>query len=181
VFSELSLLEFGSYLECSTLQVVTFNHSSWSLLTLQVAWPDHTFIILSFSFLSSFYFSIPLCSCVHLFYFLSFPYTLFNFTPIHHQHHIIMFSLCPLEVNLHTYLTTWLSSYPVGIFFGFFIIFCLKSKPINKVQPIKMCDSKINSHREVFGLGLFRMTHFLSRHRDDEGWRWRGNLLRCVD
>jgi len=32
---------------------------------------------------------------------------------------IIVFSLCPLEVNLHTYLTTWLSSCQVRIFFGF--------------------------------------------------------------
>ena len=31
----------------------------------------------------------------------------------------LCFSFCPLEVNLNTYLTTWLSLYPVGIFFGF--------------------------------------------------------------
>jgi len=38
---------------------------------------------------------------------------------MHHCHLIIVFSLCPSEVNLHTYLTTWLSSFPVGIFLGF--------------------------------------------------------------
>ena len=31
----------------------------------------------------------------------------------------LCFSLCPSEVNLHTYLTTWLSSFPVRIFIGF--------------------------------------------------------------
>ena len=32
---------------------------------------------------------------------------------------ILCFSLCPLKANLHTYLTTWLSSCLVGILFGF--------------------------------------------------------------
>jgi len=54
-----------------------------------------------------------------------------------HQHHIIVFFLCPLEENLHTYLSTWLSSCPVAIFYGFLIIFYLNQKIINKVQSIK--------------------------------------------
>ena len=32
---------------------------------------------------------------------------------LHHLNHHIVFSLCPLEVNLDIYLTTWLSSCPV--------------------------------------------------------------------
>ena len=52
----------------------------------------------------------------------------FNYAPLHHHHHIIVFYFCPLEVNLHTYLTTWLSSCSVGIFFGFLTIFCLNKK-----------------------------------------------------
>jgi len=66
-------------------------HFKWRLFTTHLGvsspskWRDHTFIILSFSFLSSFYFSFPLCSCVHLllfsFHLLSFPYMLFNFAP----------------------------------------------------------------------------------------------------
>jgi len=63
------------------------------------------------------------CYSIYIFIYLV-PY--FNFAPHHHLHHIIVFYLCPLEVNLHTYLTTWLSSCPVGIFFGFLTIFYLK-------------------------------------------------------
>ena len=136
MFSELSLLEFRTYLECSVPQVPALHHSSWSILPIQVAWPP--FIILSFSSLSSFYFSsfapfsLYFMFLYHLFLFgfhlLYLPYMLFNSAPFHHQHHIILFSLCPLEVNLHTYITTWLSSCPVGISFGFVIIFCLKIK-----------------------------------------------------
>jgi len=132
----LSLLEFGSYLECSEWQLFT----TYLGVSSPSKWCDHTFIILSLSFLSYFYFSIPLCSYVDLFlfdfHFLSSPYMLFNFAPIHHQHHIIVFSLGPLEVNLHTYLTTWLTTYLttrlskclVRIFFGFFTIFYLEIK-----------------------------------------------------
>ena len=41
---------------------------------------------------------------------------------------MILFSIFSLEVNIHTYLTTWLSSRPMGIFFGFLTIFYLKIK-----------------------------------------------------
>ena len=68
MFNESSLLEFGSYLECSTLQVETFHHSSWSLLP-SSKWRDHTFTIISFSFLSSFYFPF-LYVLVFIFFYL---------------------------------------------------------------------------------------------------------------
>jgi len=39
--------------------------------------------------------------------------------PLHYCHLIISFSLCPSEVNFHTYLNTWLSSCSLRIFVGF--------------------------------------------------------------
>jgi len=45
----------------------------------------------------------------------------------------IVFFLCPLEVIIRTYLTTWLSLCTVRIFFRFLTIFCLKQNLINKV------------------------------------------------
>ena len=55
------------------------------------------------------------------------------------------FHFCLCEVNLHTYLTIWLSSCPVGIF--------LRSSPLiakisilSKVSHLKMAKSKINSY-----------------------------------
>ena len=60
-----------------------------------------------------------------LFIFFSFGLSILyilNSVPLHHLHLIIVFSLCPLEVNLHTYLTSWLSSCLVEIFFGFLTI-----------------------------------------------------------
>ena len=86
---------------------------------------------ISFSFLSPLplfpLFHLSLCSYVLVFILcqfsvycvLVFPSMLFYILPFIINHHILIFFLCPLEVNLHTYLTTWLSSCPVGIFFGF--------------------------------------------------------------
>jgi len=128
VFNELRLL-------LSLVLILSAQHLKWRLFPLilesppplsGVTTPSSYKLLFPFIFL----FSIALCYSVHLclfgFHLLSFPYMLFNSAPLHHHHHIIVFSIFPLEVNLHTYLTTWLSSCPVGILFGFLTIFCLK-------------------------------------------------------
>ena len=70
-----------------------------------------------------------------------------------------MFFFLPLEVNLHTYLTTWLSSCPVGIFPRSHLIFA-KIQIINKVSPLKW-KSKINSHHIMTTIDY----GFLDNHR----------------
>ena len=65
----------------------------------------------------------------------------------HHHNHIIVFSLCPLEEKLHTYLTTWLSLCSVTIFYGSLTIFCLP-KHHKQSETHKMCNLKINSHQQ---------------------------------
>ena len=115
----------GLILGVCALQVTALHHSSWSLTPLQVVWRPSSSISFLYLFISSFLAPFPfiLYSCVLLFLFgfsiLLLSSICFNFVPLHHHHHIIVFSLFPLEVNLHTYLTTWLSSCLVGIFFGF--------------------------------------------------------------
>ena len=155
----MSALLFLSYLECSctssggfTTHLGVFHHSKW-----------HDSLPYSISFIHPFILFILLCTtfhsilCLSLLFNFSF-YIVFlylapclNFAPHHHLHHTIV-SLCPLEVNLHAYLTTWLSSCPVGIFFEFLTIFYLKQKLINKVQPIKCTILKSTHNNE--GLGL---------------------------
>ena len=92
-----------------------------------------------------------LCSCLCLFPFGHLLHSLLHFVPFkfhnhHHNHHIFVFSFSPLEDKLHTYLTTWLSSCPVGIFFGSLTIIA-KIKNHKQSATIKMCNSKINSHQ----------------------------------
>ena len=63
-----------------------------------------------------------LCSFFPFWFLYCFPFHLCSLilTPSPHHHHLILcFSLYPLELNIHTNLTTWLSSCPVRIFFGF--------------------------------------------------------------
>ena len=133
----------GLILGVCALQVAAIHHSSWSLPPLQVAWPPSLSIKFLYLFISTFLAPFPflLYSCVLLFlfgfYILLLSIICFNSAPLHNHHHIIVFSLCPIKVNLHTYLTSWLSLCPVRIFFGFITIFCLKIKTINKVQSIK--------------------------------------------
>ena len=89
-----------------------FNHISFSFL---LSLPLFPLFHLS---LCSYVLVFILCQCsVH--YVLDFPSMLFYISPFNINHHIPVFFLCPLEVNLHTYLTTWLCPCPVGIFFGF--------------------------------------------------------------
>ena len=142
-----------------------FVHFKWRLFilespTLQVVWPSSSFISFLYLFISPFLAPFPflLYSCVLLFLFgfsiLLLSIICFNSAPLHHHHHIIVFCFYPLEVNFHTYLTTWLNSCPVGIFFEFLTIFCLKiKKTINKVQPIKCAILKsthINKRVQCF-------------------------------
>ena len=136
----------GLILGVCALQVATLHHSSWSLPPLQVAWPQASSISFLYLFISSFLAPFPflLYSCVLLFLFdfsiLLLSIICFNFALLHHHHHIIVFSLWPLEVNLHTYLTTWLSSCPVGIFYSFLTII-INPKIINKSETHKKVQS----------------------------------------
>jgi len=114
----------GSYLEC----VSTSSGGSFTT-HLGVSHPPNGVILvhypISFLIFSLLFFSFVPPSMSSLFYYvLKFRYSFF-----HHHHHcvnchnhliiltIFCFSLCPLEVNIHTYLTTWLNSCPVGVFF----------------------------------------------------------------
>jgi len=93
-------------------------------------------------------------SCVLLFlfgfYILLFFIICFNFVPLHHHHNIIMFSFYHLELNLHTYLTTWLSSCLVRIFSEFLTILCLKMKNHKQSAIHKMWNLKINSRQKAW-------------------------------
>ena len=61
-----------------------------------------------------------------------------------------VFFLLPLEVNLHTYLTTWISSCPVGIFPRSHLRFA-KIQIINKVSLLKWINLKSTHIRFVSG------------------------------
>ena len=138
--------------------MATLPHLSWSSHPLSCM-----FIISILQKLPSFHlfhsFPFPhlfpsLYSCLRLFPFGYLLHSLlhlmlFHFRNHHHNHHILCFSFFSLEVNLHTYLTTWLCSCPVGIFFGSHIIIAKIQKIINKCHH-KMCNSKINSHHSWF-------------------------------
>ena len=65
----------------------------------------------------------------------------FNSATLHHLHYILCFFLLPLEVNFHTYLTTWLSSCLVGIFPRSHLTIS-KIQIINKVSPLKWTNLK---------------------------------------
>jgi len=130
VFNETSvLLLLGLILSVHHLSSRLFHHSSWSSFFSK--WRDnpsssisflHPFLCLS-SFCTTFPFPLYV---IMLFFYFGFHLSFFILCSFHfasylyhHNHQICVFSLCPLEVNLHTYLTTWLSSCLMGIFFGF--------------------------------------------------------------
>ena len=114
-------------------------HSKWrvqlfsitiSILPLSfLSFPYATYY-LCFLYLFCLIFSIRFPSCYHV----SFPVFYIphhtSFSPYN------VFFLLPLEVNLHTYLTTWLSSCPVGIFPRSHHII-VKISIISKVSPLK--------------------------------------------
>jgi len=110
------------------------------------------------SFLSSLLFSFVFFTIPPLFFFtlaISFivfrplsSYLAINFVFIIIHHLNCVFSLCSFEENLHTYLTTWLSSCPVTIFTKSHHILLIKII-IQSENPKNMCHSKINSHQFV--------------------------------
>jgi len=120
----------GSYLGWVISQVATL--ASLTLGSLCSKWCGflsfHKHLFIPFLLLFSFKLRLP-------FPFLLYHLLLFNFSllvcflvgsfvlifaPLCIIHTIYLcFSLCPSEVNLHTYLTTWLCSCLVGIFLGF--------------------------------------------------------------
>ena len=119
----------GSYLEC----LCTSSGGSSPLILESLTTPSGVTTIIIHKLPLSLHLFLPyaisISSYIIVFFFFLFDFSIlllsiicFNFAALHHHHHIIMFSLCPLEVNLHTYLTTWLSSCPVRIFFGFLTI-----------------------------------------------------------
>ena len=154
MISELCLLnELVSYLECVSIS------SGGSLIlefpTLQVlcsSFPisiSFLHLIFSITFHFTFYFLHYFLVCVffpfsHLLHSLL-HFMLFSFRPCIIHTILLSFSLCPSKVNLHTYLTTWLISCPVGIFLEF-SPYIAKSKIINKSNQIKCAILKINSH-----------------------------------
>ena len=78
-------------------------------------------------------------------------YMFFIFAHHHLHHHIIVFSLCPLEVNLHTYLTTFklVKFVSSGNLLWVSHHILLKIKTINKVQPIKCVILKSTHIKKV--------------------------------
>ena len=123
------------------------HHLSWRSHTLQVACFFH-FHLHKLSYPSSFL-SFPLChfTLIIFFYALSFPQSIVIFT-------YLLFSFFPLKVNLHTYLTTWLSSCPVGIFPRSHTIIA-KIQIINKVSPLKWTTLKSTHIRAWLGKEAF--------------------------
>ena len=79
--------------------------------------------LMSFSILPCAIYVTCLCSCLCHFLLVIFIHPLLslflNFTPCIIITLFLCFSLCPFEVHIHTYLTTWLSLCPVRIFLGF--------------------------------------------------------------
>ena len=129
MISELCLLNIlGLILSVWAFQVTALPHLSWSSHHLSGVF---IFTILTISFLHLIFFSILpcaiyvicLCSCLFHFLLVTFIHPLFPFfsnsAPCIIITLFLSFSLCPCEVNLHTYLTTWLNSCPVRIFLGF--------------------------------------------------------------
>ena len=130
-----------SYLECSALQVAALHHLSWSLPPskwCESSPPFHKLpslfslffpCIYTFLFFMFFNSSFTIRSSLYsLLYFVHLFLQSLSSTP-----YICVF-LFALEVNLHTYITTWLSSCLVEIFFGFLTII-VNPKIINKVSP----------------------------------------------
>jgi len=161
---DLRVLIVGLILSVRALHVATLSPLILEWLLLQVAWHPfffhklssslHLFVIL---LCHPFHSSLYYYACI-LFWFsliflhlMFFPFSQFTFIIIIT---ILCFSLCPLEVNLHTYLTTWLSLYPVGIFFGL-SPYLLISKSLYKRVTHKICNLKINSHQVIRVSWLF--------------------------
>jgi len=86
-------------------------------------------------FLSCFHFSIRSPSSI------LFPFYVFQFRKASSSSPYLVFFLLPLEVNLHTYLTIWLSSCPVGIFSRSHTLI-VKIQIINKVSSLKWATVK---------------------------------------
>ena len=135
MFSELSLLLFLGFI---TLQVAVLDHSSRSIPSSK--WRDHISPSISFLLSLHLFFSSPCAIFIPfydlVFFFFSFLISILfsfhlcslNFAP---RHLILCFSLCSLEENLHTYLTTWLSSCPMTIFIESHLTLLKNQKLIN--------------------------------------------------
>ena len=164
VFVRLESSHSGSYLEC-------VNTSSVGSFTTHLGVPP------SPSGMTSLLFPKASLNLLIFFVFVSIPFYIFLLFTIRSSiifvsfcssilHLIIItlylcFSLCSLEVNLHTYLTTWLCSCQVGIFFGFLTII-VNPKIINKSATHKCAILKsthINS--SLFSLLPFSCFSFL--------------------
>jgi len=112
-------------------RVGTISIGGSSFTYLGVSHPPSGVIIFTISFLNLISFSILLCaiyvtclcSCLCHFLLVIFIHPLLplflNSAPCIIITSFLCFSLCHYEVNIHTYLTTWLSLCPVGIFLGF--------------------------------------------------------------
>ena len=129
MISELCLLnELGYYLECVSISSGDFSSLILEFPTLQVACSSfpisisflHLIFSIPFHFAIYILLYVLVCGFFHSVVFIHPLLPLFlNSAPCIIITLFLWFSLCPSEVNLHTYLTTWLSSCPVGIFVGF--------------------------------------------------------------
>jgi len=142
MFSELSLL-------LSLGLIFSARHLKWRLFTTHLGvstpskWRDslfHKHLLISSPFL--FFFPFPYAIipyfCSFMFGFLHHLVLLFHvlyFCTFIIIIIIFVFSFFPLEVNLHTHLTTWLSSCQVGIFFGFLTIIANPKTSKQKSNP----------------------------------------------
>ena len=155
------------------------HHLSWRSSTFHVACSPLSISISFLSFISSSIFHFSIAHCVYVLAFASifqfgslhhncFFFCFFTSTTLHHFSPYIVFFLLPLEVNLQTYLTTWLSSCPVGILPKSHLIIA-KIQITNKVSPLKWTNLKLTHIMWyqsmvilcLFSLSLFRHFTFL--------------------
>ena len=140
------------------------HHSSWRTPTLQVACSFHFHLhkLSIIHLFSHFHYAISLWVYVLVFlpffqfgllHYICFLLCSFISAKHHHLHLILWFSFLSLEVSLHTYLTNWLSSCPVGIFPRSHPIIA-KIQIINKVSSLKWENLK-STH--IIYYGLFRL------------------------
>ena len=154
MYSELCLPEIGSYLGC--LCTMWWLFTNYLGVSSPSKWCDSLFhkdLLISSPFCFSFIFLTPFFHTFSHLCLAFFNIICFFSCPLyphlhHHNHHICVFFF-PLKVNIHTYLTTWLSSCLVEIFFGFLTIFCLKQKNHKQNATHKMCNLKTNLHHMV--------------------------------
>jgi len=139
-----------------------FVHFKWRLFTIYLGvsspskWRDslfHKHLLISsllcfcFLFLTPFFhtfihliwLSLPSYASFHIFYFRTFIVIIT----------ILVFFLYPLEVHLHTYLSTWLSLCSVQILFGFIPLIANLKTQKERVTH-KMYNPIINSHHVEF-------------------------------